>query len=971
MTTATVRRNPYIVGSAISEPNYFFGRETLIEFVEDNLNQGERVILLHGQRRIGKSSVLLQIPNLVQSEQFVFIYFNLEDKGHLSLSNVLHLLAETITNHLINHLKLDLDYGKLPTEEDLASNPSIFSQNLLPEIYQGLGEKTIVLMLDEFDVLNNYDPTSSVQTFFPYLQSLLSQHEQLVIIPVIGRQPDDLTKLLSLFRRAPTYKIGLLSPEDTEKLITEPAKGSLVYSQDSIEAIIDLSAGHPYFTQLLCYALFVRARTEQKQQITPGDVEAVVDQAIELGAGGLGWFREGLPIPERVIFSAVAEAQKRADLTNDQFIEEPLVILKQYGVVETKSLIQAESQLLEWDFLDFAQGLNLLSDTADSYRVKVELVRRWLIKQHPLQREIWELEKLEPAAHSVYQSATDLQGYNLLKNAIPLYEQALSINPNYFKALFKLAEGYLETRDFSKAVELYKRAYQIDSNRVEEDYVQSLEGYGLDLMNQRKFELAKEQFAPILIIQPNNDLAQQKLQEIETYQEKFNFKGLDLRQFYKALNPVRQINLGDPEEQRYYIDFSAVRGNQFKSLLRTITLLSPDEPTCQLFTGHIGCGKTTELLRLKAELEAQGFHPVYFGSSQDIDLADVAVTDILLSISRHISANLEQAGINLKPGGVFNKIFAEVANFLQTPINIDFNSPISKSNFDINIAQNNPKLPSQLTEYLEPRLSSLIEAINIELIQPGIEELKRRGKEGLVVIVDNLDRVDNRLMFKGRNQQEHLFIDRAEQLKQLNCHVVYTMPLALTFSKEFEKLRNYFGTDPEVLPMVPVRLRDGRECHEGMALMRQMILARAFPNLPPEERLQAISAVFDSPATLDRLCAISGGHVRNLLRLVSTYIKRERELPLSRTCLERVIKDRVNELTLPISEQDWELLNQVAKQKNVRVKEEYPILLQSLFVFEYHYQGERWFDINPLLKEAEEFKATSRLNLGQRIFGKE
>ncbi|NEN95236.1 MAG: tetratricopeptide repeat protein, partial [Moorea sp. SIO3I7] len=778
-------------------------------------------------------------------------------------------------------------------------------------------------------------------------------------IPVIGRQPDDLTKLLSLFRRAPTYKIGLLSPEDTEKLITEPAKGSLVYSQDSIQAIIDLSEGHPYFTQLLCYALFVRAKTQKKQQITPGDVEAVVDQAIEFGGGGLPWFREGLPIPERVIFSAVAEAQKRADLTNDQFIEEPLVILKQYGVVETKSLIQAESQLLEWDFLDFAQGLNLLSDTADSYRVKVELVRRWLIKQHPLQREIWELEKLEPAAHSVYQSATDLQGYNLLKNAIPLYEQALSINPNYFKALFELAEGYLETRDFSKAVALYKRAYKIDSNRVEEDYVRSLQGYGLDLMNQRKFELAKEQFAPILIIQPDNGLAQQKLQEIETYREKLHQPGLDLKRLYKASNPSKTINVGDPEDERYYIDFYPVRGNQFKSMLRTITLLSPDQPTCQLFTGHIGCGKTTELLRLKAKLEEQGFHTVYVESSQDIEMADVAVTDILLSIVSHMSRNFEQAGIKRELGIFFNKIITEAAIFLEQQMNKKFDYFRYINTFDINlISKNNPKLRSHLREYLELRIISLIEAINIELIQPAIEQLKRMGKEGLVVIVDNLDRVIDSPMPTKRTQQEHLFIDRAEQLKQLSCHVVYTMPLALTFSKEFSKLRNYFGTDPEVLPMVPVRLRDGSECKEGMALMRQVILARAFPNLPQEERIQAISTVFDSPATLDRLCTISGGHVRESLRLLRDCLMRE-ELPLSPTCLEGVIRRYGNDLIRAISDDDWELLNKVAKDKNVRGEEQYQILVRSLFVFEYHYQGERWFDINPVLREAEEFKARS------------
>ncbi|NES00425.1 MAG: ATP-binding protein, partial [Symploca sp. SIO1B1] len=351
MTTARVRRNPYIVGSAIADPKAFFGRSKLFQFVEDNLTQGERVILLHGQRRIGKSSVLLQIPHFVASEKFVFIPFDLQNKGQLSLSKVLHLLSEAI----IKHLNLNLDATQLPKELDFATEPSIFSQNFLPKIYRLLGQKNMVLMLDEFDALNNYEPTSSVATFFPYLQSLLSQHKKLFIIPVIGRQPDDLPKLLSLFKGAPTQKIGLLSREDTEKLIIDPAKDALEYTQDAIEAIVALSQGHPYFTQLLCYAVFAKARTEQKQQVIPGDVERVVDEAIEIGEAGLAWFRDGLPIPERVIFSAVAEAQKRADLGDDLFIENPLTILREYGVVPAESLIQVGRQLVEWDFLDVAE----------------------------------------------------------------------------------------------------------------------------------------------------------------------------------------------------------------------------------------------------------------------------------------------------------------------------------------------------------------------------------------------------------------------------------------------------------------------------------------------------------------------------------------------------------------------------------------------------------------------------------------
>jgi len=78
----------------------------------------------------------------------------------------------------------------------------------------------------------------------------------------------------------------------------------------------------------------------------------------------------------------------------------------------------------------------------------------------------------------------------------------------------------------------------------------------------------------------------------------------DLKRFYRACNPARTLDYSDPEDRRYYIDFTEVRsGNMIRELMRTITF--SDDPTCQLFSGHIGCGKSTELLRLKAELQKE------------------------------------------------------------------------------------------------------------------------------------------------------------------------------------------------------------------------------------------------------------------------------------------------------------------------------------------------------------------------------
>ncbi|WP_104906314.1 ATP-binding protein [Nostoc sp. 'Lobaria pulmonaria (5183) cyanobiont'] len=96
------------------------------------------------------------------------------------------------------------------------------------------------------------------------------------------------------------------------------------------------------------------------------------------------------------------------------------------------------------------------------------------------------------------------------------------------------------------------------------------------------------------------------------------------------------------DEGKYYIDFSSVCGGQIiEELKEIITFLSPDEPTCNLFTGHIGCGKSTELLRLQAELEQEGFHVVYFESSNNMEMENVDIADILLAIASSVSESLQ------------------------------------------------------------------------------------------------------------------------------------------------------------------------------------------------------------------------------------------------------------------------------------------------------------------------------------------
>jgi hypothetical protein len=182
------------------------------------------------------------------------------------------------------------------------------------------------------------------------------------------------------------------------------------------------------------------------------------------------------------------------------------------------------------------------------------------------------------------------------------------------------------------------------------------------------------------------------------------------------------------------------------------------------------------------------------------------------------------------------------------------------------------------------------------------------------------------------------------------------MPLSLKFSNDYGMLTQRFPEDPKVLPMVPLQWSDGKVHEEGMLLMRQMVLARAFPELPPQDRLTKIHEIFDSPDSLDRLCILSGGHIRDILRLLNSWIQEEMGLPLSAETLEQVIRSRRNEMMMPISDEEWELLRYVKEKKKVSDDLGYQKLIRSRFVFEYRDQGESWFNINPILADAKELQ---------------
>jgi tetratricopeptide (TPR) repeat protein len=543
MVMTAIRKNPYIIGCPVNADR-FFNREKLLEFVADNLNQGTKSILIYGQRRIGKSSILAELPHALSNEPFTFISLSLEGKSQKNLPEVLHELAKETLFSLE-----DTDWVPLvPSIAELEAEPEIFVTQFLKQIHKICNQRDLVLLLDEFDTLGDYHPESAENHLFPYLQEFISapghHYNFLRIVPVIGRRLEDIPTLKRVFHNAPMWEIRLLDRTSAQQLITEPARGILTYSQEAIEALFDLCAGHPYFTQIMGFALFSQARSCDRWTVEAIDVAAVVDRAIELGGGGLAWFWDGLPIAERVVYAAAAEIAAKSSTGVEVRDGEPLELLEDRGIVLTDCLHKAQTKLIEWKFLDriTSRPETVLKGT---YRITIELVRRWLVRQHSIRDEVWELQDLEPDLKPLYEAACHARNQGKLPQAIHIYEQVFAGNPNHLGALFDLADCCLHTHAYGRALELFDRAYAVDPVRARDGLLRSGLGYAKILRDEYLMTEARNILDHLLDMGADREQIRQMLAEIQQMED----QKIQPKQSWGRFIPEWKWKLSEDEDQ--------------------------------------------------------------------------------------------------------------------------------------------------------------------------------------------------------------------------------------------------------------------------------------------------------------------------------------------------------------------------------------------------------------------------------------
>ena len=317
-----------------------------------------------------------------------------------------------------------------------------------------------------------------------------------------------------------------------------------------------------------------------------------------------------------------------------------------------------------------------------------------------------------------------------------------------------------------------------------------------------------------------------------------------------------------------YVDSQEARGSEktFTRLARKFgwdpasnAFFAPHEKHI-LFFGHIGIGKTTELRRYAVQLNAsRRFFVVEVDVLAKLDRNNLQYTEVLMAMAETLLERLHGDGFDLGAEAL-EPLQRWFGNVVETQATTKELSAELKT-----VAEGGGGIPglikllatftaafktgsSQKSEWrreIRNDFTALAQAFNTLIRRAEAHLVREARAERLLFLIDGTDKM------RGEDTQQ-FFVQDAEQLLAIATLVIYTAPLHLKYDG---RLGGKLDADI-VLPMMKLYERDGRRFEAGWKTMRQLLL------------LRADRCLFTSDAEVDRLVEFSGGHPRELLRLL-------------------------------------------------------------------------------------------------------
>ncbi|MCI0681872.1 MAG: hypothetical protein L0Y71_07185 [Gemmataceae bacterium] len=410
----------------------------------------------------------------------------------------------------------------------------------------------------------------------------------------------------------------------------------------------------------------------------------------------------------------------------------------------------------------------------------------------------------------------------------------------------------------------------------------------------------------------------------------------------------------------------------YQALYEPLYTNDPDDPIQLIFqdiafnevqslnfiSGFRGSGKTTELFRLRKQLQDDDYFVAYANALDYVLPSEpVDISDFLIVLAGSFSDSLAD---QLEVDPVKESWWTRIVHYLtKTKVDLEgfdvkVGGKAAGADVGLNFKTSLKQVPSfrqKLREKMAPRLGELRNEVQ-KFFVDAIKLAKKKSKteKNVVLIFDQLEQLRDALGDKApvADSVTSLIGNHREDLQIPSVHCVYTVPPWLKFK----------------LPGLPTRLLynvklcnnddDRTRNGAGWTTMRN-IVERRFTADGMRRFFGDVGPHGASPLA-DQLIRFSGGHFRDLLRLLRETLLRSRKLPITREIMNSAIVNlRASFLPIPVKNAFW--LNEIGAKRDSLLKDTSAESIRQMTLFldthcvMIHRNGNEWYDVHPIIRE--------------------
>ena len=282
--------NPYVPGRALDLRNpLFVGRNDVVQRLGQAFQNPQRpTFLLFGERRMGKSSIIKQLPVLL-GPRYIPVFYDLQQSGLLASA------ASFFGNVAANIERQMKDRGMLvPTVERSWLDQIQQSQGELP-VYDQFDrwlatveevleqeERILILAFDEFEQFSDVESLGSLnlKRLFNWFRSVIQNRSRLALLFSGAKMIGDMGRSWAgYFVNVERIKVSFLREQDAHDLIVRPVPH--IFSEEVAGEIMRVTHCHPFLIQAICKQVIELLNSSSREQATLQDVVQAQQEAFE------------------------------------------------------------------------------------------------------------------------------------------------------------------------------------------------------------------------------------------------------------------------------------------------------------------------------------------------------------------------------------------------------------------------------------------------------------------------------------------------------------------------------------------------------------------------------------------------------------------------------------------------------------------------------------------------------------------